>query len=176
MLLSFSASAEPSYKSLLKKWTRDDRVYEVDNFEARMVWHATYLSDDFRQVRRDKLAELYEWNAEERIRNADEDRTESAKYDVFFVAIYAGSSEWSQIGKDDGKWKVVLDSGQGEPIASIGFQRIPITQLEIVLYPYLDKWSQAYLIRFPKTLSDHQSFRLRMTGIPARSELVWKSK
>jgi hypothetical protein len=166
--------ASPSYNSLLKKWTREDRVYVWDNLEARVVWRATYLSDDFRNVRREKIADLFEWNPEERAGAAADDRAEGQKYDVFFVGIYAGSSQWPEIGKDDGQWRIVLETEGHPPVDTIDFQRIPVTQLERTLYPYLDKWSQAYLLRFPKVIRGDETFRLRMIGFPARSELVWK--
>jgi hypothetical protein len=169
-----AASGAPTYQSLLKKWTRNDGVYVWDNFEARMIWYATYLSEEFRDIRRDKIADLYEWSQRERAKAAAEDRIEAQKYEVFFVGFYAGSSQWPEIGKDDGKWRIVLQTEGHDPVDAIDFKRISVTQLERTLYPYLDKWSHAYLLRFPKVVRGDDPFRLRMTGLPAKSELVWK--
>lgn len=166
--------AAPNYSSLLKKWTRHDEVFVWENLEARMVWSATYLSGGFRDVRREKIADLYEWDPAKRAKAEEEDRAETKTYDVFFVGIYAGSSQWPEIGKDDGQWRIVLEAEGRDPVDAVDFQRIPITQLERTLYPYLDKWSNAYLLRFPKVIRGDEGFRLRMTGFPAKSELVWK--
>jgi len=175
LVLSWGAAGSaPNYASLLKKWTRHEEVFVWENLEARMVWNATYLSGGFRDVRREKIAGLYEWDSVKRAKAEEEDRAEARTYDVFFVAIYAGSSQWPEIGKDDGKWRIVLEAEGRDPVDAVDFQRIPITQLERTLYPYLDKWSNAYLLRFPKVIRGDEGFRLRMTGFPAKSELVWK--
>lgn len=163
-----------SYRSLLKKSTRSDRVYVWDNLEARVIWNATYLSENFRKARLDRLADLNEWTAEERSRAEREDRDESKLFDVFFLGVYAGSSAKPEIGKDTGKWKIVLEAQDREPVSFTSLERIPVTQMESSLYPYLDKWSEAFLVKFPKMIEPDQGFHLRMTGIPAKSELVWK--
>ncbi len=162
------------YRPLLKKWTRSDHVYVWDNLEARVIWHATYFSDEFRKARLDQLSRLHEWNDRTRQRKEIEDRKESQKEDLFFLGVYSGSSEWAEIGKDTGNWKIVLVSPQGT-VESDRFERVPITQIERTLYPFLDKWSQAFIVSFPKTIQGDEPFTLRMTGIPAKSELVWKS-
>ncbi len=175
LLLSLSVLAQPSYKSVLKKWTRHDRVFVLENFEERLNWHATYLSEEFREARRKKLTNLYEWTDQESVRRKNEDRDEADRYDTFFLGIYSGSSVWPEIGKDTGKWKMVLEA-EGRPVAeSVRLERVPMTQLERTLFPYLEKWSHAFIVQFPKTIQAGKPFRLRMTGIPARSELVWKN-
>lgn len=169
-----TAFAGIHYHSTLKKWTRQDRVYTIDNFEARMIWHATYLSDELRQVRRDKVSELLDLNPQEQERNLREDQHESERYDVFFLSIYAGSSKFPEVGKNDGSWRLLLQVNDGEPIQPISFEKVPITQLERNLYPYIDKWSYGYVAKFPKVIRNDGSFRLEMAGVPAKSTLTWK--
>jgi hypothetical protein len=173
IVFALPAWARPSYKSILKKWTRSDKVYVVDNFEARMIWNATYLSSDFRAARREKLTNLLEWNDEDLLDQVREDGEESAAFDVFFISIYAGSSKWPDIGRDDGKWRILLEPSHGPAVEAKEMERIPVTQVERELYPYVDKWSNAYYVRFPKTLQVGESFKIRMSGVPAKSELAW---
>lgn len=165
---------EKVYEKVLKQWTREDKVYVWDNFEARLVWHATYLSPEYRAARRERLAGLYEWTNEELVKKIREDAEEDSAGDEFFLSIYAGSSEWPEVGKDDGKWRIVLEQDGRAPVEAIKLERLPLTQAERELYPFLDKWSIAYLVRFPKMIRSGAPFRIRMTGIPARSELLWK--
>lgn len=173
-LVPSGGEASRSYKSILKKWTRHDRVFVWDNLEARMIWHATYFSHEFREARRSRLAGLYESGETEGTLRFQEDRDESEQFDVFFLGIYAGSSQWPEVGKDDGRWRMVLEVEGRQPVEAVRLERVKVSQLERTLYPYLDKWSEGYLVRFPKVISSGDLFRLRMTGIPARSELVWR--
>lgn len=171
---SFSLHAASSYEKILKKWTRHENVYVVENFEARVIWRVTEFSPEFREARLEKLTKLYEWDDAELSRQRREDSEEAAKYDVFFMGIYAGSSEYPEIGKDSGKWRFLLEVPGSKTIEAVSIERVSVTQKERVLFPYLDKWSEAYLIRFPKTIHENSHFALRMAGIPAKSELVWK--
>lgn len=154
-----------SYKKILKKWTRHDTVYVVDNLEARLDWNATYLSREFQAAQAEKIARLREEVPEE---------VRADRYDEFFIGAYAGSSAWSGFGKDANDWSLVLEVAGRPPVRPLRFERIPTGQMEKILYPYLDKWDQAYRVRFPKSITAGERFRLRMTGLPARSELVWK--
>ncbi|HSA59474.1 MAG TPA: hypothetical protein VLJ37_07295 [bacterium] len=173
LIAAAQAAAKESYPSALKEWTRTGKVYVWDNMEARLIWNATYLSPDFRAARREKLDALLEWTDAELMTQVREDAEESADYDVFFLSIYAGSAAAPEVGKDDGLWRVFLDT-KGATIAPVQMERLPVTQVEKVLYPHLDKWSRAYYVRFPKTLHPGDAFTLRMAGVPAKSQLVWK--
>ncbi len=173
LAVAVAAEAKSSYKSALKEWTRTGKVYVWDNMEARLIWSATYLSPGFRAARREKLDRLLEWTGEELTRKVREDAEESAAYDVFFLSVYAGSAVFPEIGKDDGLWRFFLDAN-GSTTEPAQIERLPVTQVDRDLYPHLDKWSRAYYVRFPKTLRSGDAFTLRMAGIPAKSQLVWK--
>lgn len=174
VLFSLSAGAAPRYRSVLNQWTRSDKVYVMENIEARVIWHATYFSREYRKARLDQISRLSDWTMAEYQRSLEEDRAEGEKYDVFFVSVYAGSSQFPEIGKDEGRWRIVLDvEGEGE-VPSISFERIRVTQLERTIYPYIDKWSNAYLVKFPKMIREGKPFQLRMGGIPAKSKLAWE--
>lgn len=173
LLAAVPAAAKESYSSALKEWTRTGKVYVWDNMEARLIWNATYLSPDFREARREKLDALLEWTDAELMKQVRDDAEESAEYDVFFLSVYAGSSAAPEVGKDDGLWRVFLDTKHAS-VAPLQMERLPVTQVEKALYPHLDKWSRAYYVRFPKTLLPGDAFTLRMAGIPAKSQLVWK--
>lgn len=140
-----------SYRSTLRRWTRHARDYTMDNLEMRLSWQATYLGPEFREARLEKLATLQEWSDEERERQSHQDGEELRRYDEFFIGIYAGSSAWPEVGKNTGLWRIVLETGSGR-MKPIGLERVPISEMERMLFPYLSKWSHAYRLRFPKTI------------------------
>jgi len=162
-----------SYKSVLKEWTRQGRVHTLDNLEMKMSWHATYQASPMRKARLEKMAGLLEWSEGEQKNQWDRDEKDLLKFDEFFVAIYAGSSGDRSFGQETGLWRLVLET-DGKRIEPTRFERAKISEIDRSLYPYLDKWSKGFWIRFPKSIRPDEPFSLRMLGVPAKSELVWK--
>ena len=68
MLLVPVVGASPSYRKLLNQHTRKDRVYELRNFEPRIVWHATHLTPKLVEAQLDRLAKELHWSDAERAR------------------------------------------------------------------------------------------------------------
>ena len=156
------AVAKDSYKKVLKHETRFDRVFVMDNIEARLIAHATYFSSDFCDALKDKVASMV--GGDVYTHSCDQGGTS------FFVGLYSGSGKWPEIGRDDGSWAFMLEEGDGRSLKSASSERINITQTERELFPYLDKWSKGYLVCF-KTISEHP--RLKIVTPSASSTLVW---
>lgn len=172
IILSAGLLDAASYRSNLKKWTERGKDYVFDNLEMRLDWRATYFSDEFRAARLQKLASLLEWTDEEKIQEERKDREAASSSDEFFVAVYAGSNVYPEIGKENGDWRIGLEVG-GKTVMAEHIERVKVTERERKLYPYLDHWSNAYRVRFPKTLQPTDKFSLKMMGIPATSKLTW---
>jgi len=163
-----------NYKSVLKEWTRNDEAYNWNNFEARLVWSATYLSDTFRRAKVDKYAQIYELDQAERASLLRKEEVDSQKYDTFFVAIYAGSREYPDIGKNRSLWKLVLKTPDHKSVPPTVWEEVPGNQVNRALYPYIDRWSRTFLVKFPKVITgDTEQAQLKMVGVPANSSLTW---
>ncbi|MBI2067405.1 MAG: hypothetical protein HYT77_05275 [Deltaproteobacteria bacterium] len=174
-LLVVSASAASDYGKVLDHWSRHARVFTTDNLEMKLKWHATYLSVDFREARRDKLSLLLAMSPKEVDRLKKEDLSDNSRYDDFMVALYVGSGGDSSLGTRTSDWNFLLES-EGQTVRAVSADYQPISQKQKILYSYLDPWSRLYRVRFPKTIRSGESFLLKMVGIPASSELVWKFK
>jgi len=175
VLPSFVSAKSVDYKSILKEWTRKDEAYNWTNLEARLVWSATYLSEDFRQAKLKKYGEIYELDPVEVQRLYEKERAEDSEYDSFFVSIYAGSREYPEIGKNRELWRLVLQVPGRPPLEPALWQEVTIDPVIRTLYPYIDRWSKSFIVRFPKVTSPAtEKFELRMIGVPADSDLVWK--
>ncbi|MBI1908964.1 MAG: hypothetical protein HYS22_02195 [Deltaproteobacteria bacterium] len=177
VLFSLMAEARSPYKAALKKWTEKDSAYSWDNFEARMVWQATYQGAEFRKARVEEQARIYQLREEEKAALMKKEEEELAVYDDFFVALYTGSGQWSDIGKDLKLWRIVLALPDERENSSPSIEVVKSGELERKFYPYIDKWSRTFRIRFAKFLPpETKEFSLRMIGIPATSTLEWKVK
>ena len=166
--VSTGEARTPSYKSVLKKWTRQEEVYTWDNFEARVVWYATYQSEKFRKVRVQKYAKLYDLDKEQVTNLLEQEKKDDQKYDTFFVSIYANGSTNSR------HWRLILTTEGGKKVKPVSMESVPDDQILRHLYPYVDRWSKTFEVRFPKVTQKGQSFELKVVGIPDHSKMVWK--
>lgn len=139
--------------------------------EARLIWHATYFSPEFQESLEQKLEEMGAETAASQTRWWAQHELD--KNDVFFVSVYSGSAKWAEIGKDDAAWRFQLANEEGATIEARRIENVPITQTERALFPYLDKWSKAYLIKFPKN-SASQKMQLKLLSPSANSVLKFK--
>ena len=167
-------SAKSNYDTILKKWTRGDEAYNWTNLEARLVWKATYLSSTMLDALVAKTSELYDVDAQEAAKYLQEEQKDHDKYDTFIVSIYAGSREHPEIGKDRKLWRMVLEAPGDHPVEPAVWEPFPKTQLTFILYPFQDRWSDTYIVKFPKiTQANPAELELKMVGIPADSTLTW---
>lgn len=173
-LAPMGLQAERSYQSILKDWTQDDEAYSWENLEARLVWHATYLSPDVMDAQwkyleqKLKGQELYQ----EQLRlNGN---TPTGTSDVFVSAIYVGSRSDAFVGKNPSLWNIVLETSEGEVYKASAMEELPRNELTKLLFPYIDRWSRIYKLTFPKVIrASTEWVQLKMVGIPADSTLEW---
>ncbi len=173
--MGWTKDVRREYKHVLKEWTRDDEAYNwSEGLEARMVWSATYLSPRFREAKVERYADLYELGPGDVSRLRTSEASEQEKFDSFVVAIYAGSRVFPDIGKDRSLWKLVLETSDGEIVEPDVWEEIPKNQVTRTLFPYVDRWSKLYEVKFPKRITAATSnAQLKMVGVPADSTLDW---
>lgn len=171
---AYRSSAEKHYKSALKGWTRDDEAYNWASLEARLVWYATYLSSTFRSAQLERYAELYDLASVDMLKRRREEAEDSRQFDAFFISVYAGSRQFPDIGKDRNLWRLVLETTDGRVVEPESWEEVPRNQVTRTLYPYIDRWSRTYKVKFPKIVTTAtKRVRLKMIGIPADSILDW---
>ncbi len=165
------------YKSVLKAWTENGEAYNFQSLEARLVWTCTLESPDFLEAKVDFLSEKIPLPSQKVEELKRDELSLAEKYDSFFCAIYVGSRVHRFIGKNRSEWQLVRHSIRGheeqvdQPLA---WEEVPNSQLTQMLYPYIDRWSKAYRVKFPKSIgSGTDLVRLSMVTIPADSTLEW---
>lgn len=170
---AISAQAK-SYQSVLKKNTKQKNVFVWDNMEVRLIWNTTYFSSEYKE----KLEEQLEKMGLSREDNINRGKSrwwvnhELDKGDIFFVSLYQGSAEWPEIGKDDGSLQFQLLCPESRMLSAKRIENIPITQIERSLFPYLDKWSKAYLVIFPPNTMTSQC-HLKLLSPSVQTMVKW---
>src|SRR5438477_3701440 len=156
---------EGEYGKALKRWTRTVSVYS--GLETRAFVRMVYLSPEFIAAQAMEIsrmrAELPDQAAVTLARLRDENRAPT-----FFAIVYMPDRTANDWNEPESVWRIALNVGLGEraPDRIVRFER-PFNAELRVLYPYLDEYSTAYLIRFPEPSAPTQETTATTAQIPA---------
>lgn len=135
------------YGKALKKWTRQVALYS--GLETRAFVRVVYLSPEFVDAQAKELSAM---RAElpEKARETSAKLHEQYRQPSFFAIVYIPdktANDWNEPGS---VWRLALNVGLGEraPEKVERFE-VPFNAELRALYPYLDEYSVAYLLRFP---------------------------
>jgi hypothetical protein len=139
---------EGPYGQTLKKWTRRVAIYS--GLETRAFVRVVYLSPEFVQAQAAELsrmrAELPDQAAVTWARLREDYRQPS-----FFAVTYFPDRTANDWNEPNSVWRIALNMGLGErpPDRILHWDR-PFNAEMKALWPYLDEYSTAYLLRFPE--------------------------
>jgi hypothetical protein len=135
------------YGKALKKWTRQVALYS--GLETRAFVRMVYLSPEFVEAQAKELsamrAELPDQASVTLARLREQYRQPS-----FFAVVYMPDKTANDWNEGDSVWRLALNMGMGErPPDRIQRFEVPFNAELRALYPYIDEYSVAYLLRFP---------------------------
>lgn len=139
------------YGLALKKWTRQVALYS--GLETRAFVRVVYLAPEFVDAQAKQLslmkAELPDKTAETLAQLRQQYRQPS-----FFAVVYIPDRTANDWNEKDSVWRLALNLGLGEraPEKVERFE-VPFNAELRALYPYLDEYSVAYLLRFPEPVA-----------------------
>ncbi|MBI4950341.1 MAG: hypothetical protein HY955_09380 [Deltaproteobacteria bacterium] len=173
---------EDAYLKVMNAWTRGVKVYE--GLETKLYASATYKGIAFREAyigRYAKDNQLDEGYAKA-LRERESELSE--KYNEFFFTAYTPMDKWNDFDDPSSIWKLYLEDGNGSRLAPVSIARLDASDpLLREFFPYMDLWSTAYTVKFPKYSetgtepipgANTKSMRLVITGVLGKGELVWK--
>lgn len=170
-----AAAAIPTYRSALRQATHNARLFSLETFDAKIIWHATFFSDAFRQafIRR-HIAVNHLDDAEAALFTADQEREQTIGWE-FFITFYT-KKEYKKFTMDyDSFWKIHLTTTSGDIVEPEAIDSIPITPYVQVMTPHVNRWSKAYRVTFPKVpLGD--IFSLTIQSVVGESTLKWTTR
>jgi hypothetical protein len=178
------AVLKDAYLDTLSAWTRSRKIYE--GFETRLYISATYKDASFRGAYMDFYAESYGLDEAHRASLSEREAYEGERYNVFFVTAYTPEDSWNDFDRRDSVWRLFLEDSSGARLKPISITRVDRSDpLVRELFPHMDLWSAAYMVRFPRYSEggtepipgkDTAFMRLIVTGALGRGELEWRLK
>jgi len=180
---SFEVFAKTSahYKKQLQRFSRDDEIYQREDFHASLKWHATVLTDEFLQSWADENARIYDSDLSQKKSFLFDLRKKYQDYDVFFVSFYSYSFRESDLANPKSVWHLSLQTSQGQFLEPVRIEKLTKpTSYDQHIFPYIDIWSQCYFVFFPKGSFDafiagSDDLTLKIAGPTGKGLLVWKN-
>ena len=138
---------EGDYGVALKKWTRKVALY--NGLETRAFVRVVYLSPEFVNAQALQISQMRAELADKAAETLAKMR-EEYRQPTFFAVVYTPDKTANDWNEPNSVWRIALNLGLGEvaPEKIVRFE-VPFNAELKVLYPYLDEYSVAYLLKFP---------------------------
>jgi hypothetical protein len=169
------------YDEVLKRWTRSESLFVVNELDDLLSVTATFESWDFRWAYVVRYAQDYRLTVEQRRELLEKTLRESNESHQFYVALYGSHWRWVDLTQPNSAWIVRLIDDKGDETAPLEIERIPKPgALERTYFPYTTVWRQVFRIRFPRfaegraTIApDARWVGLRFAGAEGNEDLRW---
>lgn len=171
------------YESVLRHWTRTERLFALSDLDNFLTATATFESWDFRWAYVVRYVQDYRLTIDERKKLLEKTLDETHQRHQFFVALYGGERRYNDLTKPNSAWIVRLIDDTGNETAPEEIQAIrKPNALERTYFPYNTVYRMAFRIRFPRFTADGRPtistkaswFGLRFAGAQGNTQLVWE--
>jgi hypothetical protein len=163
------------YSGDLRRATKSARIYSPETMEAKLIWHATFFSNEFRRSFERKHVKIHHMGALEAARFVQEEEYRQGRGWDFFIGFYTKDDYKKFSNEPDTFWRIQLKTANGEVVAPTSIEMIPVGPYERIMYPYLNRWSKGYRVTFPKVVLGRR-FSVTLMSIVGQSTLTWKVK
>ena len=146
-------SARMAFVHTLRTWTRSTKIY--NQLDDKLFMSATYHTPGFRRAFAVAFPDIYGHGGKITRRELVDLTGGIDQHHNFFVSFYTADKRWNDIARDDSIWRLSLYSrdarGGGTETEVAPDDIIPIKMDENlrVVYPYINRFDKAYLVRFP---------------------------
>lgn len=172
LMLAVIGVAEASYRGTLSSVTHRGQLYNIETWDAEIVWYATFFDDGFRDAFIEKTIAINHMEPmEAAVFTAEQERRQASGWD-FFIVMYTKRDYKKFALEPDTIWKAVLMTESGEIVKPTEIEQVPITPYLKVVYPHFNRWSKAYRVSFPKVELGHE-FWVTLQSVVGDTSLTW---
>lgn len=173
LLMASSCVTTKEYRKSFHESTETKHLYSYETFAVEILWNATYLSPEYRAEARRQINEWMKLPPYEP--GLYPDYLASNEEGTFIVSIYTPRGFPEITDNSEDFWEFSLKLASGESVMPIAMKRITVTTREKRLFPYINRWSDLYWVKFPVSyLTRPYTLALRSAG--GSSFLNWKVK
>jgi hypothetical protein len=143
------------------------------DFETALILRGTYLAPDFRMQLAEERRRLLN------VTDGDHDsfvammKSDADAYHEIVFSADSGMPEGQKFGNGDDGWQVRLFAdGTQETLVTVFKEQRP-NMMQRSLYPHFNKWSDLWIARFRRTVTDPDTIVFEVGGGYGHGELVW---
>ncbi|MBI5233201.1 MAG: hypothetical protein HY880_02490 [Deltaproteobacteria bacterium] len=172
-----------SYDIAVNKHTREAKIYE--GLDTRLFIYATYKDLSFREAYVEEYARRFKLDADSKNVLMEREKEALERYNEFLVSAYTPVDKWNDFSEKDSVWRFFLEDDLGRRLVPVEVKKAERADpLLKEFFPYLDYWSNVYIVRFPKYADDGygpipgddtKSIRFNVAGALGRATLEWKT-
>jgi len=175
LAIAAAAHGAKGYRSVLSGATRSGKLYSAMTWDAKIIWHATFMDDEMRAAYGARAIRLKHMDDGEAAAFLDDEAYRQSRAWEFYIGMYA-KKDYKEFSMDsDSFWKIGLATESGGELKPISIEPIPVSPFEREMFPYLDRWSRLYRVSFPKVPLGER-FSLTMMSVVGESTLTWHSR
>jgi hypothetical protein len=163
--------APEAYDAAVRAATRELRLY-TDGLSTALLLRAAWLDPDFRRAQEALRAHLFLLDAPTRAARLDASLAEEQAHYVFVVAADSQWRDELNLAFDDSTpWRIRAFAG-GRACTPEAVQTLEPTPTDHQLYPFLDRWSHSWTVRFARDCGDGPLV-LQLAGPRGAGEVGW---
>ncbi len=169
------------YNDELQRWTEEAKIYS--SLEERISVIATYRGAAFKSAYRDYYALSFGLTDDEKSRLRTSDNLAVDRYSEFLLSVHTSEARLNNLDSKKSSWKISLSDSNGQRTRPLSIERVDRADpVRGELFPYIDLWSTAYVLRFPRytesgksliPATDSTFMKLTISSVLGEVELKW---
>ncbi len=179
MTLYEKVQRSKQYARTTESFTRTREVH--DGLDTRFILSSTWLSPEWIRAFSEEYANIYYLDAERKDKKIDWWRSESERYERFFVALFTPDDRMNDLDREKTLWTLHLVRADEVDFEPVYVRRTSLRPEEISrFFPHADPFYRAYEVAFPKEAGEKVEpsitaprFKLVLSGVEGRAVLVW---
>ncbi len=159
-----------NYVDTIERWT--DRKIGYSGFYNAFEFHVTYLNTEVREASKRYQATYLQWS-QEKLQSELKKVMDELSYDTyFFLSFFTPNLKDNNLGKKSTVWNVYLDANGRRYEGTVIKNTDEFPEL-IKLYPYHNRWSTPYIVKFrlPSTVSQSGAVKFTLAGPMGKAEV-----
>ena len=139
---------DDTYTPLVKKLTTESQNY--DGLNNQYSYQATLINQELMQAQL-KLNSLYKkWSPEKLKAETQKKKSMSSKETHVFLSFYSPKTELNSLDSTNSPWELYLSHNDKRYTGKVS--KVTTNSQDIqALYPFVNKWSDSYLVTFPRS-------------------------